>query len=180
MPHANQEVRKAYMKVYREKNKELLKEKKKVYDKLYNAIYYAKNAEILKVRAAKWKSENKNHVDTVNQIYRDNNKETTAASRKKWSMNNQEKIIANIVMRRTAKMRRTPSWLTVEQRKQIEDIYREAKMREVETGIKHHVDHVIPLQGKTVSGLHVPENLRVITATENHRKFNKFCVDSQL
>ena len=88
-------------------------------------------------------------------------------------MNNQDKVIANIARRHAAKLQRTPKWITSEQRKQIEHVYREAKMLEVETGIKHHVDHIIPLQGKNVSGLHVPENLRVITATENRRKYNQ-------
>lgn len=42
------------------------------------------------------------------------------------------------------------------------------------TGIVHHVDHVIPLQGRTVSGLHVAGNLRVITASENVKKHNRY------
>jgi hypothetical protein len=174
MPHADPEMRKAYLKAYREKNKEAIKQKKAVYQKAYNAAYYAANAEAQRARAKQWKDENKEHVNAASHAYRLNNKEKVAQSHKRWAMNNQDKVIANIARRHAAKLRRTPKWLTAAQRKQIEHVYLEAKMREVETGIKHHVDHIIPLQGKLVSGLHVPENLRVVTALENHRKFNHY------
>jgi len=57
---------------------------------------------------------------------------------------------------------------------EIQDIYLECQKKTEETGVRHHVDHIVPLQGKNVSGLHVPWNLRVITMTENIIKSNTF------
>jgi hypothetical protein len=47
-----------------------------------------------------------------------------------------------------------------------------------QTGVPHHVDHVIPLQGDLVSGLHVETNLQVVPAEFNHSKGNKFDVNT--
>ena len=67
--------------------------------------------------------------------------------------------------------RQTPSWADTEA---IETIYRQAQRMTKETGVPHDVDHVIPLQGKLVSGLHVVENLAVIPRFANRSKSNKF------
>lgn len=53
-------------------------------------------------------------------------------------------------------------------------LYSLSRMFTKETGITHEVDHIIPLQGKTVSGLHVYENLRVVTRNINRRKSSSF------
>ena len=75
---------------------------------------------------------------------------------------------------RDARALRVPSWLTEDHRFSIREVYIASEMRSEMTGVKHHVDHIIPLQGKTVSGLHVPWNLQVITAQENLSKSNGF------
>lgn len=56
----------------------------------------------------------------------------------------------------------------------IRAIYAEAKRLTRETGIQHHVDHIIPLQGERVTGLHVETNLQILTGSENSRKRNRF------
>jgi hypothetical protein len=72
------------------------------------------------------------------------------------------------------KMQRTPPWLTNEQLAEIESFYKRAKELELQTNTPMHVDHIIPLQGETVSGLHVPWNLQVLPAPLNWSKGNKF------
>ena len=60
-----------------------------------------------------------------------------------------------------------PAWVDVDD---IRPFYEASKRLTEETGIIHEVDHIVPLNGKYVSGLHVPWNLRVVTKTENYEK----------
>lgn len=75
---------------------------------------------------------------------------------------------------RALRLLRVPSWLSQTDKCNINDIYREAVRLTEVTGVMHHVDHVIPLQGKTVSGLHVPANLQILTASANLAKGNNY------
>jgi hypothetical protein len=69
--------------------------------------------------------------------------------------------------RRASKARQSPPWAD---HTAIKRIYTEAQHLSKATGIEYHVDHIYPLHGKLVSGLHVPQNLQVITASENLKK----------
>lgn len=74
--------------------------------------------------------------------------------------------------RNATKINATPCWLTRAQREDISAIYATAAIESARTGIPHEVDHIVPLRGKTVCGLHVAWNLRVIPAFENRAKSN--------
>jgi hypothetical protein len=85
--------------------------------------------------------------------------------------NNKPVYMAHSAKRRASKKQQTPSWANEQT---IRAFYKEAARLEQETGIKHHVDHIIPLQGELVSGLHVENNLQVIPANENLSKSNHY------
>lgn len=89
---------------------------------------------------------------------------------RRWAKENPAKVIANAFKRRKDYYKRVPPWLTDEHWKQISAFYVEARRLTEETGIVHHVDHIHPLRGKTVSGLHVPWNLQILTAADNMKK----------
>jgi hypothetical protein len=72
--------------------------------------------------------------------------------------------------RRATQLQQTPKWADL---RKIEQFYIEAARLTKETGIQHHVDHIMPLRGKFVSGLHVHQNLQILTASENCSKSNR-------
>lgn len=100
-----------------------------------------------------------------------------------WVANNKEKVLSlrkaayqkNVaqeilrVRRRQNKIKSCMPWITQAHHAEMQGLYRFCQIFK-----GHEVDHVIPLNGKTVSGLHVPANLQVLTVRENRRKQNKF------
>lgn len=91
-----------------------------------------------------------------------------------WQKRNKGLVNANTRKYQAAKLNRTPSWLTPDELERMSCYYQVAAMLSKESDREWHVDHVVPLQGKKISGLHVPWNLRVIPATENLKKSNLF------
>ena len=98
--------------------------------------------------------------------------------RKKQQLNRQklrpEIASASAANRRAVKLQRTPVWLTDFDWLKIRCLHSVAAMLTRENQEPWHVDHIIPLQGSLVSGLHVPNNMRVLRGTENISKHNKF------
>ena len=101
------------------------------------------------------------------------NPEKVKLHAKKVKQNNKGKVNFDTAKRRYAKLQRTPAWLTGDDHWMIQEAYELAALRTNLFGFPWHVDHIIPLQGKTVSGLHVPLNLQVIPGKENLTKHNK-------
>jgi ribosomal protein L3 len=94
--------------------------------------------------------------------------ENSILSKKK----NSARVLAENSKRRAAKIKQMPKWLTAEQQEEIKQIYRDAKTLESVFPWKQHVDHIIPLKGDGVSGLHVPWNLQILSKRQNLAKSN--------
>lgn len=118
-------------------------------------------------------------------------RESSKTQVKKWRVDNREKFNAYAraqkkkypekqaeitAKRRAKKLSATPKWLTKPQNKQIYQTYAIAAALTTITGVRHVVDHVIPLQHQLVCGLHVPWNLQVLTESENASKSNNITI----
>ena len=96
--------------------------------------------------------------------YRENNREKRRTSDKLWRENNKGKKNFQTAKRRAAKLLATPRWANMDK---IKEIYKNCPEG-------HEVDHIVPLQGINVCGLHVENNLQYLTKLENKEKGNKW------
>jgi len=138
--------------------------------------WYERNKELTKERARAWELANPEKAKAKKAKWRKQNREQHNAINREWNKRNKPIKAALQAKRRTAQLQRTPKWLTHNDLWMIEEAFHLAELRTKLFGFLWHVDHIIPLQGKTVSGLHVPSNLQVIPATENTKKSNKFAI----
>lgn len=158
--------------------------------RIRDAIYYIRNKETLNLQSKIYYEENKEKLllrqkdydlirrDFISQYLKDryNRVKHTEEYRKKYKEYyeiNKESFMNRAAKRRAAKLKALPKWLTKEELEQIKELYEIARMFKIYTGQEYHVDHIVPLQGKNVCGLHVPWNLQVILATDNLSKSNK-------
>lgn len=105
--------------------------------------------ECVKLRNAKWQANNRDYHNKYNS---------------KWCSNNKGKVAAKAAKRRATKLRATPSWADLAAIKQFY----------INCPLGYHVDHIIPLKGKNVSGFHVINNLQYLKAVDNLKKGNKY------
>ena len=132
--------------------------------------YAQENKEKVRLRNADWRKRNKDHLREYESRRWLTQIEDRRSSLRQWCSKNRDKARALGAARRAAEMKRTPQWAD---RNAIGRVYAQARLAEAVTGFPHHVDHIVPLRGKGVSGLHVPWNLQVLEASENLRKGNR-------
>lgn len=153
-------------KIYRDKNKDQANA-----DRM---IRYFANINIERLRVKEWWLRNKDTARQASKSWRLANPDAQKIAEKRWRLTNPHKHAAMSAKRHAAKRNRTPAWLTLTHLAAINAVYKHASELTKVTGIVWHVDHIIPLQGETVSGLHVPWNLQLLPATENIKKGNRY------
>lgn len=117
--------------------------------------YYSKNRALVIARAAHRPAEEKRRA------------------KYEYKERNVDVVRASTSMRKRRHREATPSWLRLEERLQMRELYVQARKLSQISGVRYVVDHIVPLRGEAVCGLHVPWNLRVITQEENLAKSNK-------
>ena len=105
-----------------------------------------------------WQDKNREHVNKYNEQWRKDNPHKHAARQRK---------------RAASKLFATPPWLTKDQEQEMQSLYALCKKFEALFKVNYHVDHIVPLKGKNVCGLHVPWNLQILEEKFNLRKSNK-------
>lgn len=153
--------------------------------KKYRATWAAKNKGKIRAYMAKWRAKNKLKLRKDKQEWSKKNPDKRKASNakyyaanklkllqqhKKWKDSNKHKVKKHRQARRARLQLATPTWLCMEDRINMAGLYNMAKALSVQTGIKHEVDHIMPLSGKAVCGLNVPWNLQIVSREFNRKK----------
>lgn len=147
-------------KVFHDSRRELKQKKDRLKEKPKNTLYKPSKKSIV---------EGKQNPEYYREYYLAN-KEKKKEYYFSYYKNNKSLYTARVHKRKALEARALPKWADL---KAISEIYKEREKISKETGILHHVDHIIPLNSKVVCGLHVEYNLRIIPAVDNLRKGNR-------
>lgn len=173
---ANKEKRKAYSKAFYLKQKESGYEFKPNSPDVMNK-WRSANADRIKEYSRDYYINNIDTIKCKKRAYRKNNQDLIRAYNKEWRSKNPDRCGELSARRRARKRYATPKWLTEDDYNAIRAFYTEAQRLTLETGIDHAVDHIHPLLGELVCGLHVPWNLQILTKSENSAKGNRLLTE---
>jgi len=144
----------------------------------YRKEKWDNNLNVSRSYGRKYKAKNKAIIAERNKQYVEQNPEIRKATMKSYRLKTKPQQAAYVRKRQASLLQRTPAWLTADDHWMMEQAYELAALRTKMFGFKWHVDHILPLQGKIVSGLHVPTNLQVIPWLDNIKKHNRYEVTS--
>lgn len=147
----------------------MTKDEKKAYDK----AYYLKNKAKKKAQMEAWRLANPERNAQLKQDWAEKNRDKCRASKTRYKKANPA-LYNSMDAKRRAKIKEVYVELSDWEKKCITHIYWVSNFLTEFTGIKHHVDHIKPI---AKGGLHHPNNLQVLTATENLRKGCKYDVE---
>lgn len=140
-----------------------------------NRRFYVAKGDIAKAERREWRLANAEKMAAYKAAWNAAHPEARRAKRREWAALNKDKINAKTAERHAKKVSATPpSWAN---RFYIREAFALAKLRERICGGQWHVDHIVPLRARLVSGLHWETNLRVISAAVNVRKHNSYWPD---
>lgn len=132
------------------------------------------NRELHNTRVRKWQTSNPEKIKKAAKLWAAANPEKVAAKTKRYRQTHPDRATAMAVASVARRAKRVPKWLTAEDKWLLRETYSLAKLRTRLLGFVWEVDHIIPLRGKLVSGLHVPTNVQVIPKALNRRKRNVY------
>lgn len=139
------------------------------------------NKERNNTRTKNWRAENKDYAKKYMENWILENKHRKAAADKAWRIANKdyirvaykERMLEKTARRVASKLQAVPKWAN---KKEIIEIYKKAQAL-IAKGIKAEVDHIVPIRSKFVCGLHVIDNLQILTKEQNLIKGNRFWDD---
>lgn len=150
------------MSAYRERHAEEVKARA--------ALDYLKHADAYKERAKKRYAANRDEIKRNTAAYQRENKAKKSDWERKYRSANLPAGCVRTAERKARKLLATPAWVDFEA---VKAFYELARRLTTDTGIPHHVDHIVPLKSKLVCGLHCEANLQAIPGAENMSKCNR-------
>ena len=134
------------------------------------------NRELHGTRVKRWQAANKDKVREDAKKWVAANPEKVKAKTLRYIKKHPEAYTARAVASVAKRAKRVPQWLTSDDWWIMREAYKLAKLRTQMLGFIWEVDHIIPLRGELVSGLHVPQNIQVIPKALNRAKRNQYIV----
>lgn len=136
--------------------------------------WYEANKETHHIRSKRWQATNPEKVRAAAKSWAAANPEKVAARTKRYRQMHPDRATALAVSSVARRAKRMPKWLSTDDKWLLRQAYALAKQRTQLFGFVWEVDHIIPLRGATVSGLHVPTNVQVIPKALNRLKRNMY------